>query len=139
MLKTVTKIVKEFSNSQWRDPVAWLQLECGHTGKAEYEWGKAHDDAAHKVKPGDSLQCDRCDWYADRIAQLKAMKPGDIKHSRFRTRDSRGFGDGDYYVYGWDKTSPTGCHLLFSVEATKEAGDLLSALRAGPLSPTERA
>lgn len=83
------------------------------------------------------MECERCDWYAKRLDQIKAMKPGDISHSRFRTRDSRGIGDGDFYVYARDPKSPTGCHLLFSIEATDEAGKELSRIAASPLSPTE--
>lgn len=140
MRKIVTKIVKEFSNPM-RFPVAWLELECGHTAKADCDWvndpREVHDDANHKIKPGDAVDCERCDRYAEKIAKLKAMSPGDISHSRFRHRDSRGFGPGDYYVYGRQPGSPTGVSLLFSIEATEEAGALLSRIAAAPLSPTE--
>jgi hypothetical protein len=143
MQRKVSKIVKSYSNGHQRWPVAWLELECGHTASAEFaniddKVMRAHDDAAHLRKPGDELGCERCDWYAQRITELRAMRPGDISHSRFRTRDSRGIGAGDYYVYAYDAKSPTSCHLLFAIEATDEAGEELRRISASPLSPTER-
>jgi hypothetical protein len=86
---------------------------------------------------GDEVECERCDWYADKLAQLRALSPGDIQHARFRPTDSRGGIEGSFYAYVRDPGSPSGVKLLLSIEATKEAEEVLSALRAAPLSPTE--
>lgn len=143
MWQTVTKIVKSFSQpNRW--PVSWLELECGHTAKSQITgaadaWPppNEHDDANHLARPGDSVTCTECDHYQAALEKLRAMKPGDVQHSRFRHRDSRGFGPGDLYVYGRDPRSPTGVKLIMSIDDTPEAQELLRKLSASPLSPTE--
>jgi hypothetical protein len=138
--QAVAKIELAFSNGPMGFPVGWVVLACGHTAKLVLRDASrsAHDVANQITRVGDEVQCERCDWYAEKLAKIRAMSPGDVSHARFRTRDSRGFGAGDYYVYGRVPSSPTGVHLLFSIEATPEAYDALRALRASPLSPTEK-
>ena len=139
--RTITKIVKAFSNGCYPVPVTYLELVCGHFASAILwtysDYHAAHRDENHMAKPGQAIGCVECRHYEVKLARLRALKPGDVQHSRFRTRDSRGHGKGDLYVYGRDPKSPTGVHLLFSIEDTKEAGELLRALQASPLSPTE--
>jgi hypothetical protein len=137
--QTVVKIEKSFGNAVLRMPVGWCILACKHAAKLElHDMARsAHDEPNQITKIGDVIQCDDCDRYAATLARLRAMKPGDVQHSRFRTRDSRGYGEGDYYVYGRDYNSPSGVHLLFAIDATEEAGEVLRALQASPLSPTE--
>lgn len=147
MKQPVTKIAKSFSNAAQRWPVSWLELECGHTAspvlreepndRIRYGTAFEHDDANHLAKPGDRVQCDACDHYQAALAKLRAMKPGDVQHSRFRHRDSRGFGPGDLYVYGRNERSPTGVTLIMSIDDTPEAAEILRMLCASPLSPTE--
>lgn len=138
MQQTIARITKSWTNTT-RWPVAWLELACGHTARLRLrdECASAHDEANHLEKVGDTVACERCDWYASKLEQLRKLDPGVITHSRFRTRDSRGRGDGDYYVYVRDARSPTGCKLLLSIDATPEAAELLRKLAASPLSPTE--
>ncbi len=137
--RTVTKIVKVHTNGCYPIPVAYLELECGHSAKAimHKPYERAHDDANHIAQPGAVLGCTDCRRYNKNLAKLRALRPGDVQHARFRTRDSRGVGKGDYYVYRRDTKSPTGVTLLMSIEATHEADELLRALQASPLSPTE--
>ncbi len=139
--RKVTRIVKSFTNGCYPIPVTYLELECGHhTGAIlidARDYNRAHDESNHMAKPGAELGCRECRHYADALAKLRALKPGDVQHSRFRTRDSRGFGKGDLYVYGRDPRSPTGVHLLMSIDATPEADEILRKLSASPLSPTE--
>lgn len=139
----VTRIVKEYTNGAMRMPVAWLELACGHAAAPSYTSGKQwtddpHDESQHAIGPGTELPCERCDWYAEALAKIRTMPRGEFSHSRFRHNDSRGFGSGRFYVYGYDALSPTRVKLLFSVDGTKEAGEALSAVGASPLSPTER-
>jgi hypothetical protein len=96
-----------------------------------------HREADRLTFVGDEVECERCDWYAAALAKLRAMQPGELHHSRFRPYDSRGGSEGNYYIYKRDKSSPTGVTLYMQIEATKEAEEVLAALRAAPLSPTE--
>jgi hypothetical protein len=143
-MKCVVKIVKEFSNPG-RFPVSWLQLECGHTAASKVNFGEpynphqAHDDSAHEIGPGAVVECESCEWYADKLEKLRALDPATFSHARFRTRDNRGFGKGDLYVYVVDPKSPTRCRLILSIEDTKEAADLIrERFRTSALSPTEK-
>jgi hypothetical protein len=142
MLKAVAKIEKAWTNSALRCPVAWGVLECGHSAKlvqaSDFNYSRAHDETQYLTKVGDSVQCERCDRYADTLAKIRALKRGDVQHSRFRPNDSRGSRDGNLYLYGRDPKSPSGVILLFSIEATKEAEDAIRAVTGtSSLSPTE--
>ncbi len=140
--RKIARIVKTHSNGAYPIPVAYLELECGHSAGAivrSTDYALAHDNANHIAQPGALIGCTYCRHYADKIAQLRALKPGDVKHSRFRHHDSRGFGPGALYVYAWDDHSPTRARLLLSIDDTQEARDLLATLSASALSPTERA
>lgn len=136
--RKVSRIVKSFSNAVIPFPVAWLELECNHTAPADAEFGRAHDDSAHRIKPGDVVDCRHCESYARSLTKLNAIDPSTVSHTRFRAHDSRGIGSGDVYVYGRDSKSPTGCHLLMSIDDTPEVQQIIRA-RFGnsPLSPTE--
>lgn len=114
------------------------QCACGHKGgyKAVL-WPNPHKEEHRITKAGAGVDCEQCDRYQARLTQLRALKSGDVQHSRFRHNDSRGFGPGCYYVYRRDPKSPTGVTLLMSIEGTDEAAQVLSALSAAPLSPTE--
>lgn len=140
MLKTVSHIVKEYTNNRYHPwPVAWLQLECGHSAKAVLfeEKDSAHDDFNHRVLPGDQVECERCDWQVRNLAELRAEGAARYSHSRFRHNDSRGFGPGSLYVYERDRTSPTGCKLWLTLDDTPEAAEALRQAGSSPLSPTE--
>lgn len=139
MIVKVKQIIKSHTNTT-RTPVVWCELECGHTATCEViDWRRsAHELENQRTKLGDEIACERCDWYADKLVRLRAMTPADLSHSRFRHHDSRGFGPGSLYIYGRDPKSPTGVHLLFSIDDGPEAQAELSRLRAAPLSPTEK-
>jgi hypothetical protein len=141
MQRRVAKFVKSHSNRQW--PVAWAELVCGHTTGIRFtsqddKFARAHDESCYLTKIGDEVPCERCDWQVAALQKLHSMRPGDLSHSRFRSLDSRGFGPGNYYVYGHDPKGPSGVRLLFSLEATPEADEALRSLQASPLSPTEK-
>lgn len=141
MLKRIAALGKDFSNGCYPLPVAWGVLECGHTCRLEkaanFDYARGHDASSYLTKVGDVAECSSCNHYAEALARLRAMTPGAVQHARFRPRDSRGNGAGDYYVYESDPRSPTGVRLLLSLEATPEADAVLCALQASPLSPAE--
>jgi hypothetical protein len=138
MKQPVTSIVKSYSNRG--SEVGWTVLACSHAGDLKlHDWRRsAHDPENRVTKVGDIVECQRCDWYADALAKIHAMQPGDLSHSRFRPHDSRGGSEGSIYVYGRKEGSPTGVELLITIDSTPEAMDALSAVRASPLSPTQR-
>lgn len=106
---------------------------CG-CGIARYVFTpNEHKDEDTITKVGDEIECERCDHYATALAALKALRPEDVQHARYRSW----CGEGALYVYKRDHKSPTGVTLLMSITATKEAEDVLRNLGASPLSPTE--
>lgn len=138
MQATVTRIVKDFSfTNRW--PVAWLALSCGHTHKGDYDYMKsAHDDANHKIKPGEVVDCSWCDQQARAMQQLRDTPREQLSHSRFRHDDSRGFGPGRHYIYQRDD-GPTRCRLLLSLDDTPESVALIrECLGTSSISPTEK-
>jgi len=111
---------------------------CGCTSALHIKgYPHPHKEADRLTKVGDEVECEECDIYTEQLKKLRALKPEDIQHARFRTYDSRGIGDGAYYLYKRDESSPTGVTLMFSVPATKEVDELLRAIRVAPISPTE--
>lgn len=135
--RKVKTVVKSWTNGAYPIAVAWLGLECGHTAKALHAADRPHDESGHLIKAGDTVGCQYCARYDAKLTQIKELQPGDLQHARFRTRDSRGFGPGDYYLYVRDPKGPTGVRLLLSVEVTPAVETELSRLRATALSPTE--
>jgi hypothetical protein len=139
--RKVTRIVRSQSNGCWPVPVSYLELECGHHHKPllrSDDYNLAHSDANHIAGPGAILGCAACRRHMSALENLRALSASDVSHTRFRHHDSRGFGPGSIYVYGHDDKSPTGCHLLMSIDETPEVQEILRALRSSPLSPTER-
>lgn len=139
--RRVLRIIKVHSNGGFPIPVSYLQLECGHTHKSilrSNENDQAHSDGNHLAHPGAMLGCVPCRRYESQLLRLKALNSAQISHTRFRHHDNRGFGPGSIYIYGHDATSPTGCHLLFSIDDTAEVQEIIGALRKSPLSPTEK-
>jgi hypothetical protein len=139
--RRVKCIVKVWTNSAMAIPVAYLTLECGHTHKPVMQsddYKLAHSDANHMAGPGAMLGCSECRRYNAQLERLRALQPAEVSHTRFRHHDSRGFGPGSIYIYGRDAKSPTGCHLLFSIDETSEVQAILSRMRSSPLSPTEK-
>lgn len=140
MKTTVSQIINDYTfTTRW--PVAWTQLSCGHSGKCELHdvVGNAHSPDNQVTKVGDWVECAFCDHQAASLKKLNELDPAEFSHSRFRHDDSRGFGPGRIYVYGRDKSSPTGCKLLLSLDDTAETSLALKRFHGGsPLSPTER-
>ena len=139
--RRVTGIVKTHTNGGYPIPVAYLTLECGHSHKPLMRsdaFELAHVDSNHIAGPGAMLGCAECRHYQAALERLRALNPSEVSHSRFRHNDSRGFGPGRYYVYARDPKSPTGCHLLMSIDDTPEAVAVLRRMGASPLSPTEK-
>lgn len=159
---TVTKIIHGVSNSALAIPYTCAQLACGHVGatreslavyacaeckKETTDIGRACSCGYIGFHPlrrpkcitvvGDEAECVECDHYANALAKLRALQPGDVQHARFRPYDSRGGSAGAFYVYKRDPGSPSGVWLLMSIDATPEAENVLRALRAAPISPTE--
>lgn len=144
MQRKITMIEKSWTNGAMAIPVAWGRLECKHSCRLDYRdvsdntrYTRGHDESIYVQRVGDAVQCDACDRYVAALEQLRAVAPGTISHSRFRHDDSRGFGPGRYYVYARDPKSPTGCHLLLSIDDTPDAVAALRRMGASPLSPTE--
>jgi hypothetical protein len=138
--RKIARIAKEWTNGCSPIAVSWYVLECGHSLSPIYrkhDYNLAHRDDNHIAKPGDVMGCPTCRRYNGALAMLKALEPGEMQHARFRTRDSRGIGAGDYYVYARDPKSPTGVVLYMSIEATPEVEDVLRSKRLATLSPTE--
>lgn len=140
--RRVTSVVKTHTNGCYPIPVSYLMLECGHAHKPlmrSDDYKLAHVDSNHIAGPGAMLGCAECRHYQAQLERLQALNPSEVSHTRFRHHDSRGFGPGAIYIYGHDAKSPTGCHLLFSIDETAEVQEVLrSKLRSSPLSPTER-
>ena len=145
MQRKLTAIDKSYTNGYYPIPVASGRLDCGHSCRLEYRadvpdsrrYGNGHDESIYVQQVGETVECERCDWQAANLERLRTCDPATISHSRFRHNDSRGFGAGCHYVYERDTKSPTGCHLMLSLDDTPEAVEVLHRLSTSPLSPTE--
>lgn len=102
---------------------------CGHYSATEMDLPNAHNAADQITKIGDVVDCERCDWQAKGLAELKMLiASGTLSHSRWR--------NGSVHGYRYEPTSPTGVLIAVTLDETPEA---LALLRGGlsPLSPTE--
>src|SRR3990167_11028370 len=109
-----------FKCSTVRDePEGFKWVPCASCGGGAFR--PLNDPDPHRAEDrltriGDEVECRWCDHYAVALAQLRALRPGDVSHSRYRDHGERG----TLWVYRRDETSPSGCMLLMSIEATPE-------------------
>jgi predicted nucleic acid-binding Zn-ribbon protein len=107
--------------------------ECG-CGAAKPVFRPDPHNAEHRLAAvGDKAECKDCDHYAAALQELRNLDRRGLVHSRYR----EWCGKGIFYVYRRDPKSPSGVVLAHSIEATREAEDILRSMKLAPLSPTE--
>ena len=156
-----------FSNSALRMPYALARLSCGHVAgvttkpailqcgdcRATFhdtptEWANhqsckggakyLHISDPHSAEDrveqvGDAVACKGCEQEAHDAEWLEQLDIATVILSRYRDW----CGQGSYYFYKHDPSSPSGKMLIGSVRACAAIEAILNRRRISPLSPTE--